>query len=88
MPASDYNKTEVLALGDALDNLIEALTGDGVDIGDLDELIGTFTAGAKTVNEAKGVPAAFGAHLVGRVLDLQGDRQLAGAVADEQTDPV
>ena len=84
MSATDYNKGDLLELGDCLDELIDGITGDGIGSDDLGKLISTFTAGAKTVNEMKAVPVGAGMHLAGRVLDKQGDRMVAKAIADEE----
>lgn len=83
MSAADYNKNDVTNFADAVDNLIDAVMEDGVGADDLDELIGVVTASSKAVNEMKGVPAAAGLHIAGRIADKQGDRMLEKAIAAE-----
>jgi len=82
MGASDYNKADSVALGEAFGNLVNAVR-DGVGTDDLDELIATLTAGAQAANEAQDVPAAFGAHVISGVSDKVGDKFLADAIAAE-----
>ena len=83
MPATDYHKPDVTAFADSVDELIAAISGDGVGMDDLGNLIETVTTGAAAVNEMQGVPAAAGLHIAGRIADKQGDRLLAKAIADE-----
>lgn len=83
MSASEYTKGDVVAFADSVDDLIDAVIGDGVGTEDLDELIGVLTAGAAAVNEMRGVPAAAGLHIAGRIADKQGDRLLEKAIEAE-----
>lgn len=84
MSASDYTKAEVVAFGQAIGNLINAVRDNGVGADDLDELIATVTTGAQTVNEMKDVPAAAGLHTLGAAADKVGDKFLDDAIAAEQ----
>ena len=87
MGASDYNKQEVVAFGTAIGNLVNAVRGDGIGGDDLDELIATVTAGAKTVNEMKDVPAAAALHTISAASDAVGDKFLEDAIASEGLNP-
>jgi K+-sensing histidine kinase KdpD len=83
----DYNKAEVVAWAESLNNLIEATTGDGVGLDDLDELIDTFTKGTKVINEMQAVPAGVGLHVVAVIADKQGDKLVAKAVDADPGSP-
>jgi hypothetical protein len=82
--AKEYNKGEVVNFADSVDRLIAAVTQDGPGMDDLDEVMAVVTSSAQAVNEMRGVPAAAGLHIAGRVADKQGDRILAKAVAEEE----
>lgn len=83
MSAKDYNKGEVIGFSDSLDAIVEAVKGDGVGSHLFDEALNTFTKTAQIMNEAKGVPAAFGLHVAGNLAMKQGDHLLAKAIAEE-----
>ena len=75
----DYNKADVVAFATALNDLIEAVSSDGVGADDFAELINVVTKSAAAVNEIKGVPAGAALHIVGVIADKQGDKLVAKA---------
>lgn len=77
---TEYNKQDLYDVGESLHNLLEAVTGDGVDAGDLKKLIDTFTAGVSAVNEMKAVPEAATLHVTEKLAGLQGDKFMMKAV--------
>ena len=87
MGASNYNKADPVAFGNALGNLINAVRKDGVGIDDFDELIETVRASGAVVNEMKAVPEAAVEHVLGATSDTLGDHALAAAIEAESATP-
>jgi hypothetical protein len=83
MSASDYVKSDVINFGEAVGDLVVAITGDGVGTEDLVQLIAAVTTGAEVVNEVKDVPAAAGLHILGAAGDTYGDYLLEKALEAE-----
>lgn len=84
MSASDYNKADSVAFGNALGKLINAVRSDGVGADDFDELIGVVVTAGQVVNEMKDVPEAAAEHILGATSDTLGDAALARALEAEQ----
>ena len=83
MAASDYVKEDAVGFGRSFGNLVNAIR-DGVGAEDFAQLMFAFEAGAKAVNEARDVPAAFGTHALSGAGDVIGDQFLADAIAAEE----
>lgn len=84
MSASDYNKADPIYFGNTIGKLIVAVQGDGVDTGDLKQLLAAIEASAMAINELKDVPAAAGLHTVSGVSDTYGDYLLQKKLEEEQ----
>jgi hypothetical protein len=83
MSASDYNKQDAVDFGRRLGDLVDAVRGDGVDIGDFKQLIGAVSAAGAAINEMKDVPEAAAEHISGGIGDCLGDHALERALAAE-----
>lgn len=67
-----YQKSEVVAFGKAVGDLVIAVT-DGIGADDLATLIATVTSGAQVVNEFESSVPAASAHVVSGISDTLGD---------------
>ena len=83
MSAKDYVKGDAVGFGQSVGNLINGIR-DGVSAEDFTKLMSTLEAGARAINEAKDIPAAFGAHVVSGTSEVIGDKFQADAVAAEE----
>lgn len=77
----EYNKADPIEFGNALGGLVVAVQGDGIDAGDLAQLLKVVEKSASAMNEIKGVPAAAGLHTVSGISDTYGDYLLELAKA-------
>ncbi len=83
MSAKDYVKTDAVGFGGSIGDIVVAIRGDGVGTHLLDEMIASFTASARAMNEIKDVPEAAAEHIISGMTDKMGDAALAKAIADE-----
>ena len=83
MTAKDYNKTDSVAFGRAVGNLISAVRKDGIGAEDFGALVGTVSTAGQVVNEMQDVPEAAVEHILGAASDTLGDAALAKAIEEE-----
>jgi hypothetical protein len=83
MSASEYVKADPIAFGNSIGALIVAVQGDGIDAGDLKQLLIAVESSAKAMNEMKDVPAAAGLHTISGASEVYGDYLLEKAIAEE-----
>ena len=83
MSATDYVKGDSIGFGRSVGDLVNGIR-DGVSAEDFTKLMSTLEAGARAINEAKDIPAAFGAHVVSGVSEVVGDKFQADAIAAEE----
>lgn len=84
MSASDYVKADPIGFGNSLGDIVNAVRGDGVGAHVLDELIASFTASAKAMNEIKDVPEAAVEHILCGMTHTLGDASYARALEAEK----
>lgn len=86
MSAFDYNKADAVGFGSTVGDIVNAVRGDGVGSHLLDEMIASFTASARAMNEIKDVPEAAAEHILCGMTGAMGDAALARALEAEADD--
>jgi len=69
---AEYNKKEVLDVGDAIYNLVKGF-GDGMGAEEIGNLTNVLIEAGQASNELKTNTAASGCHIGGRLMDKFGD---------------
>ena len=83
-PVAEYVKEDATGFGHTVGEIVNAVRGDGVGAHILDEMIASFTASAKAMNEIKAVPEAAAEHILSGMTERMGDHALANALEAEQ----
>lgn len=87
MSVKDYNKADPTNFGNAIGDLVAAITGNGVGQNKLAALMNTVTSSASAMNELKDVPVAAGLHVLAGAGDRYGDVLVEVALAEEAATP-